>query len=405
MRRWIVLLGAVLVQMVLGGVYAWSTFAKALIETYPLNHTQAQSVFSAAIATFTLVMIPAGRVLERLGPRPVAAVGGILFAAGYFVAAASGGNPWALMIGAGIVAGAGIGCGYVCPLSTCAMWFPHHRGLVTGVAVAGFGLGAVAMSSAGEAMLRSGMDVLTILGWIGGTGGAVVVLGALALARPAPSASTGEDPPADTPTRDLAESAADPAPSPPSHRIRRAVQLGAGLTAGTFAGLLVVSNLKSIGDSRGLDSAWVAPAVSIFAVGNAAGRLLAGHLVDRLGERAVLGSLLAMAGTMTLLLAFAGVGPLFLHASLLVAMAFGSCFVVYVAQVAREFGPSGVARLYPWMFLGYGGSGLLAPIFGAALFDLTGSYTPALITAAVLALAASGLFVRSARKPHRTPAD
>lgn len=389
MQRWIVLFGAVLVQMVLGGVYAWSTFANALAERYPLSSTQTQSVFAVAIATFTLVMIPAGRLLDRLGPRLIAATGGVLFALGCLLAALSGGNPWLLIAGGGILAGAGIGFGYICPLSTCAMWFPNNRGLVTGVAVAGFGAGAVAMSSAAEAMLGAGMEVLVVLGWVGVVGGAVVILGAMGLSRPE---DTIQD---QSPKTWRKIKVAMPVGVPRRAMISRALRLTAGLTAGTFAGLLVVGNLKDIGESRGVEGFWLASVVSVFAVGNAAGRLLAGYLADRFGSRAIPLSLLAIAGSVLLLWATANEGAWFLLSSLLVAMAFGACFVVYAAEVGREFGPGGVSRLYPWMFLGYGFSGLVAPIFGAALYDMTGNYTPALIAAAVLAVAASSCLIRN----------
>ncbi len=213
-RRWLVLLGALLMQPCLGAIYGWGVFVPALkasrseltvtlspqvLEVDPLDHAalvsqyktlktelatahesrraiaqaelehflmdvapvqlhvsdsvwakqfygysgkQAQAIFSTGIMVFSLVMILAGRWQDRVGPRIVATTGGLVLAAGYSFAALCGPSFPAVLFGVGIIGGAGIGLGYVCPIAACVKWFPDLRGLITGLAVAGFGGGA-----------------------------------------------------------------------------------------------------------------------------------------------------------------------------------------------------------------------------------------------------------------------
>ena len=109
---------------------------------YGYSGTQTQAVFSTGIMVFSLVMILAGRWQDRVGPRTVALTGGLVLAAGYSIAALAGPGFPAVLLGVGVIGGAGIGLGYVCPIAACVKWFPDLKGLVTGLAVAGFGGGA-----------------------------------------------------------------------------------------------------------------------------------------------------------------------------------------------------------------------------------------------------------------------
>ena len=157
-NRNLVVLGAIIVQLCLGSIYAWSIFQKALYKTiadgglYEWDKLWSNLPFAAGLASFALFMIFAGRWQDRVGPRKVATVGGILLGIGV---ALSGlvdlvvsptdmvGGTLYLVITYGIIGGAGIGFAYVCPIAALVKWFPDKKGLMTGVAVAGFGGGAL----------------------------------------------------------------------------------------------------------------------------------------------------------------------------------------------------------------------------------------------------------------------
>src|SRR5262249_35816140 len=109
---------------------------------YGFSGKQAQAVFSTGLMVFALVMIFAGRWQDRVGPRMVALSGGLVLAAGYAIAGLAGTSFPAVLLSIGVLEGAGIGLGYVCPIAACVKWFPDLRGMITGLAVAGFGGGA-----------------------------------------------------------------------------------------------------------------------------------------------------------------------------------------------------------------------------------------------------------------------
>ncbi len=160
--RWKVAVGAVLIQLCLGAIYSWSVFTPALHDA-GWSKVETQIVFSVGLATFAIVMVFAGRKLGSWGPRRLALAAGITLGVGYLIAGIGGGtNFTAVLVGVGLVAGAGIGLGYVVPIAVGMRWFPDHKGMITGVAVAGFGFGALVWiklaGSWGDLIERIGLD-------------------------------------------------------------------------------------------------------------------------------------------------------------------------------------------------------------------------------------------------------
>ena len=144
MRRWPAVVGAIVIKLCLGAIYAWSVFTPALRDA-GWSRLETQIVFSIGLGTFALVMVLAGRRLKTWGPRRLAAMGGATLGAGYAFASLAGGNNFAIvLIGVGLIGGAGIGLAYVVPIAVGMRWFPDRKGMITGAAVAGFGFGALA---------------------------------------------------------------------------------------------------------------------------------------------------------------------------------------------------------------------------------------------------------------------
>ncbi|MFW6366668.1 MAG: MFS transporter [Spirochaetota bacterium] len=358
-NRWIVLAAGVCIQVILGGIYAWSTFTPFLQAEYSIGKGKSGLIFGTTIISFTIIMIFAGRLLEKRGPRLTASIGAVLFVAGYLMAGNSSGAYPLLLAGIGIVAGAGIGFGYVCPLATGMKWFPHHKGLVTGVAVAGFGGGAVLLSTVAEFYLESGVDVLTFFRVYGLVTGAVLLVCAMLLSAP----------PAEKADR-------KPIGYKPLFSVPFAM-LCIGIFAGTFSGLLIIGNLCPIVQESGLTRMQAVISISFFAAGNAAGRLSWGYLYDRLRYAAIPLSLLFFSVISVLLLIPLPV-PLLLAGVALLGFGFGANFVVYAGSVSDYFGMESFSHIYPLVFLGYGVAGLISPAFGGMLADMTGSYQHAL---------------------------
>ncbi len=373
MDRYFILTASVAIQLCLGGVYAWSVFVTPLRSAYGLSTAQTQIIFGVMFAAFTVTMVFAGRLMEKRGPRLVATIGGLMFGCGYVLASISGGAFPLLLLGIGIIGGAGIGFCYVCPLATCVKWFPQSKGLVTGLAVAGFGGGAVLLSLLAGALIERGSNVLEVFRVVGLAYGAVLVGCAMLLRVPK---ETSQQPQVGV-------------------SLRRLLchggfwSLASGMFCGTFAGLMVVGNIKPIGVSAGLNPQEAGLAIVTLAVGNTAGRVLWGAVYDKIGRSVIPLSLAVLCMAVVVLLPSASSGPTFALAAALVGLGFGACFVVYAAEVSAEYGPHAIGNVYPIIFLAYGFSGIMGPPVGGALFDKTGSYLAAMVVAAIIV--ASGI--------------
>jgi len=365
MKRWLALAAGVIIQTALGGIYAWSAFVPHLMNTFGFTRTQCANIFGIMIAVFSLSTIPAGKFFLRFGPRLTAGIGTLLFSVGYIVSSFSGGNYFWIVGGIGITTGIGIGFGYICPLSVGMKWFPDRRGLVTGVMVAGFGLGAAVLSWF-IVRLAASYHILTVFRLVGIVFGGIASVGAMFLSEPE-SNRKRENP----------------------HLVKKALRsiiltppfllLWFSMFAGTFAGLLISGNLKPLMTSLGLSASRTELAIPLFALGNTLGRLVWGHIHDRLGSKHTI--------LLSLTILFLSIFPLLLTFNTGIALVavgfigfgFGACFVVYAASVVDVFKVENLPRLYPIIFIAYGVAALIGPPIGGKIADSTGSYTGGLI--------------------------
>ena len=140
-NRWIVVIGAIMIQLALGTIYSWGTLT-VFISPY-LSEIKEVTVFIFGIGllSFAITMIFAGKLQQKYGPRNIAILGGILMGSGVILSAFMT-NFIGLLITYGIIFGAGIGFGYVCPIASASKWFPDKKGFINGIAVAGFGAGS-----------------------------------------------------------------------------------------------------------------------------------------------------------------------------------------------------------------------------------------------------------------------
>ena len=154
-KRWIIAIAAIVMQLCLGTVYAWSVFKKPLMMTHGWAETPTQATMMINMAVIGVSAAFGGTLVDKKGPRFVATIGGILFGLGTLLAgfADQVGSLWLLYLGFGIIGGLGNGFGYVTPIATLIRWFPDKRGLVTGLAVMGFGAGAFFMGKIAPAMV------------------------------------------------------------------------------------------------------------------------------------------------------------------------------------------------------------------------------------------------------------
>ena len=152
--RWWIVIAALLLQFSIGAVYAWSVFSSALkaqegvaVHGMNLTNPEASLPFTVTIGMIFIGSYLGGRIQDKVGPRPVAMAGGIIYAIGCILASFAVSHDssqlWLLVLGYGVISGFGLGFAYIVPIAMLQKWFPDHRGLITGLAVAGFGFGAV----------------------------------------------------------------------------------------------------------------------------------------------------------------------------------------------------------------------------------------------------------------------
>lgn len=366
MKKWVVLIAGVIIQMILGSVYAWSTFVPSLKSGYGLSNGQCGLIFGMIIAVFTISMIPAGRLLRKLPPKIIAIIGATLFMTGYICASFSNGNFPVLLVSLSIISGIGIGFGYVVPLTVGMKWFPDNKGLVTGVSVAGFGGGALLLSSLAEYLLNTAhWDVLEIFRFVGICFGIAAIISALFISEP--------------PKKE------EHAVCETKLKLRFFLKCDLfwhicfGMFAGTFAGLLTIGNLKPMALSFGLSSQYAAWIISVFALGNAIGRISWGQVHDHIGTSKTITMSLLFLGFALIPFIFKLPAILILLTAFISGIGFGACFVVYASSIVDYYGIDIFPKLYPICFLWYGLAGLIGPATGGWIVDTTGSYSSAVI--------------------------
>ncbi len=366
-------------MLCLGSVYAWSVIASELMSVYHFSAAQSQIIFGTIIAIFPITMIFVGQLARKLHPRYLGYISGVLFLSGYLLAAHANGHFFLTYLGLGITAGIATGFGYWVSLTIPVQWFPEKKGLITGVAAAGFGLGAVFISAIAEKMLIAGKDVLEVVQFIGIVYGLTVILFSNLI----------------TPNSDLSKS------GEVAIRIKECIsstiflKLFSGIFLGTFAGLLIIGSLKIIGEQSNINNHILILGVSVFAASNFLGRLIWGFLSDYIGASlSIFLALLIQSLAILSLNLFSLSDHTYLILSFLIGFGFGGNFVLFAKEAAQLYGVQKLGLIYPYVLLGYAIAGIAGPAVGGILFDFSDSFFYAILVASIMSLIGSVLFLK-----------
>jgi len=394
--RWLVVVGALIIQICLGAIYSWSVFVNPLKEVFDYTTTQTQIIFSLALATFALVMIFAGSLQDRRGPRIVATLGGVVLGTGYLLASLTDGQFSLIALTVGIIGGAGIGLAYVCPIAACVKWFPDKRGMVTGLAVAGFGAGAWLFAKIASGFIDS-HGLLASFKYLGVIFMLSVVVGAQLLRNPpAGWQPEGWQPP----ESQFKVSAVEDFAWQDMIKLKQFWMLWIMFVFGAAAGLLVIGILNPYGIHSGLSAAAAANAVGVLALFNGAGRIVWGTASDKIGRKNALTLMFLLQGVMMLALINMGSTEMTLSiAAAWVGFNFGGNLALFPSTTADFFGTKNVGINYGLMFTAYGVAGIVGPILAGNVFDMTGSYLWAFIPSGVACLIAAGISL-GLKHPH-----
>jgi OFA family oxalate/formate antiporter-like MFS transporter len=413
MNRWLVVVGGILIQLCLGAIYAWSAFTKKLTEApFDFTKLQTQIIFCAGLASFAVVMaLIAGKWQKKVGPRLVAMTGGIVLGVGYVIAGFSGTSFLGILLGVGLLGGAGIWLAYVCPIAALVKWFPDKKGMITGLAVAGFGFGAliwikltggfkfgpVDLTPGWTGLFGAGWSVSAVFKLYGVLFAVLVGLGSLVTINPPDGwLPVGWTPP----TSGAASSGGVDFTVGEMVRTFQYWILFLTFTVGALAGLMVIGIIKLFGidalAANGVEAAKAGvitgTAMGLFyAFLNGLGRIIWGTVSEKTGRKNAIFLMSAIQGVMMIVFYFIGGSEIGLYVgAAVIGFNFGGNFALFPAATADLFGNKNVGLNYPWVFLAYGVGGIVGPFLGGAMGDAK-LWMWAFIPAGIACLAAAAL--------------
>ncbi len=397
-NRWTMVVAALVMQICLGVLYAYSVVRGPL--TKELGYTVKQTGYPlmASFFFFAVGMIIAGRWQDKAGPRKVGIVGGVLLAIGAAVAGAMYKDLTWLIIGYGVLGGLGVGFAYVTPIATCIKWFPDKRGTITGLAVFGFGAGTLVfgpllsnlIKSSGIATMFYTVSVIML----------VFVCGAAAMFKvpPAGYKPAGWNPPAPAPGAQIVKT---------NYLPSEIVKTGSFWTLwviyfiGAAAGLMIIGQAVPIGvQVAKLTPAVAAGGLGIMALLNGLGRLVWGSVSDKLGRTKTIIACFVM-----YILAFVFVLPnsdtfiLWLVGVCAVGFAYGGYLALMPSLTADYFGTKSLGANYGFLFSAWGIAGVGGPFMIDFIKTQTGAFTNAMyITAGACVV---GIILTAIAKPPK----
>ncbi len=387
---WRVVFAGLGINLALGVLYSWSVISKKIPANWNWSEADRSLPYSVACLIFSLMMVPAGRMQDRVGPRLVATAGGLLVGLGLIYSSFTT-SPIGFVIGFGLLAGIGLGCGYASTTPPAVKWFPAARtGAIAGLVVSGFGLASVYTAPL-SAWLIDNNGVPKAMLWLGlGFLAVVTLLAQFLKPPPADFVPAGA---AVATTRIGASSKIDFTPgevlkTPQFYLLWFMFACGAG------AGLMIISKLAKIVDVQaGVSLGFLL--VACLAVGNGAGRIAAGTASDKIGRRATLLVCFVAQAVLILLLSRASAGNALGSTAVLIALStliganYGANLALFPSITKDFYGLKNFGVNYGLVFTAWGLGGFTLSLLAGKVFDQTHSFAFAYYCSAALLIAAA----------------
>lgn len=365
----LILFFAVLMQACLGGTYSWSVYDAVFINQYQVSAPLATAPFNLFYVMFPVTLLFASKLIDRFGPRICAILGGGLFGCGWMLASLGANSFYYTLAGVGVLSGLGVGLAYLIPITVGVAWYPQRRGLVTGLAVAGFAAGAALVSQFSQYFLTAGITPFSLLGTIGVCYAVIGIVAGAFMSYPA----------------QLSAQQATPIPLKVIVKEPLFQALFIAMTAGLTAGFFINSKLALFSNDYNIELAL--SAVAIFAISNAAGRLIWGYLSDKLQPSITIKLNLfiqAMVIALSPVLLQSNWGTALLAAA--TGFNYGGVLVLYAATVGYYWGNNAMKSIYAWLFLSNILAALLNAVLGS-LYSKTGLTVPTVTILVLLGFA------------------
>jgi MFS transporter, OFA family, oxalate/formate antiporter len=370
-NRWSIAIAGVVLQVALGAVYAWSVFRAPLTKAFGWSISEVTLTFTISIFVLGIAAFFGGLWLNRVGPRVVALTGGFLYGLGVFLASFSDHKLWWLYLSYGVIGGIGLGFSYIVPVAVLVKWFPDRRGLITGIAVGGFGAGALVTAPVATRLIQS-VGVLHTFAYLGIAFLVVTVTAGYFMQNP----PEGWRPKDWTPTA-----------SQTSQRSSRDYTLGEALRSwqwwalwlllflNTSAGISVISQEAPLFQELARVTAVAAAGmVGVASIGNAFGRVFWAWASDSISRRATF--VVMFIAQMILFWAVPSISSasVLTIVAFIVLMCYGGGFGTMPAFAADYFGSRNVGPIYGLMLTAWGFASAFGPLLIAYLRQSSGSY-------------------------------
>jgi OFA family oxalate/formate antiporter-like MFS transporter len=363
-KRWGIAFAGILMQMALGAVYAWSVFRTPLVKQFHWTIPQVTLTFTICIFVVGFAAFFGGLWLNKKGPRIVALTAGLLYGSGIFLASFAANNLLWLYLSYGLIGGIGLGLGYIVPVAVLLKWFPDKRGMITGVAVGGFGAGALITAPVATKLIQS-VGVLKTFGYLGIAYFIVVVITGWFMQNPpvgwAPEGWTLS-------AKQTATRAAR------DYTIGEALKtwqwwgLWLALLLNATAGISVISQESPMFQEIAKVSATIAASmVGIAALGNALGRIFWATISDGLTRRWTFVAMYLVQVVLFWIMPSIHNPQMLTAVTFVILMCYGGGFGTMPAFAADYFGTKMIGPIYGLMLTAWGFASVFGPLLIAYL--------------------------------------
>lgn len=382
-NRWVIAIAGVFLQIALGAVYAWSVFRIPLSKQFGWSISQVTFTFTISIFVLGFAAFFGGLWMNRKGPRIVALTGATLYGLGVFLASFSANKLWWLYLSYGVIGGIGLGLGYIVPVATLVKWFPDRRGLITGIAVGGFGAGALITAPVASRLIQV-VGVLPTFAYLGVGYFIIAIIAALFMQNP----PEGWQPEGWTPTeKEVSQRASHDFVLSEALKTWQWWVLWLILFLNTSAGIAVISQEAPIfQELTGVAAVVAGGMVGVASLGNGVGRVFWAWLSDLITRRATFAVMFIFQVGLFWFLPSITMPSVMTTITFIILMCYGGGFGTMPAFTADYFGPKNVGPIYGLMLTAWSFASVFGPLYIARMRETTGHYAGALHVIAIVML-------------------
>src|SRR5437868_14981846 len=381
-NRWVIAIAGVFFQIALGAVYAWSVFRVPLTKQFGWSISQVTLTFTISIFVLGFAAFFGGLWLNRKGPRIVALTGGAFYGVGVFLASFTHSLAW-LYISYGLIGGIGLGLGYIVPVAVLVKWFPDKRGLITGIAVGGFGAGALITAPVAARLIQT-VGVLPTFAYLGIAYFIMTIIAGLFMQNP----PEGYQPPGWTPSaKETAQRATHDFVLGEALKRWQWWALWLILFLNTSAGISLISQEGPLfQELTGVTALVAGGMVGVASLGNGVGLVFWAWVSDLITRRATFTVMFILLVALFLLLPRITLPSVMATVTFIILMCYGGGFGTMPAFTADYFGPKNVGPIYGLMLTAWSFASVFGPLYIARMRETTGNYAGALHVIAMVML-------------------